>query len=169
VTVAAFCWAGVYLAFHFLLYALLLRRRQAFTWERTIFAYHLVGALGLAGALAVWIMVAPQPGDALIALGVVALQGIYSLSFLELWSLAEGSYSISILERVERDGSAATPERLSDLNRIGMRKREDRLDGLRRLQLVRPRGNRIELTGLGRVISGGLRLIGWLAAARPGA
>ena len=168
-TVAAFCWAGVYLAIHFSLYALLLRRRQAFTRERTIFAYHLVGALGLTGALAARIMVAPQPGDAVIALGVVALQGIYSLSFLELWALADGSYSISILERVDRNASAATPESLSDLSRIGMRKRENRLDGLRRLRLVRPRGNRIELTGFGRVISGGLRLIGWVAATRTGA
>ncbi|MGH7353302.1 MAG: hypothetical protein ACRELS_01830 [Candidatus Rokuibacteriota bacterium] len=165
----AFGWAVVYLAFHFLLYALLLRRRRLFTRERTILVYHIVGALGLTGALAARIVVAPQPGDGAIAVGVVALQGIYSLSFLELWSLAEGSYSLAILERVDRGPDAATPEGLSDLSRIGTRKRQGRLDDLQRLRLVRPRGDRIELTGLGRLISGGLRLIGWVARMGPSA
>jgi hypothetical protein len=32
--------------------------------------------------------------------GLLALQFIYSMSFLELWSLAEGSYSLQVLAKV---------------------------------------------------------------------
>jgi len=34
--------------------------------------------------------------------GLLALQYLYSPSFLELWTLAEGSYSLQILLRVSR-------------------------------------------------------------------
>src|SRR5262249_7478200 len=65
--------------------------------EKWILLYHvgLAGAVTLANSMAWWWAV----GNSSLSdvCGSLALNGIYSLSFLELWSLAQGSYSLQIL------------------------------------------------------------------------
>ncbi len=86
-----------YLALHFLLYVLVLRGRPLVQSERGIFLYHF-GSAAVFTLVAFCLAVSYFSDAAIaIAIGLSALHGIYSLSFLELWTLAEGSYSMSIL------------------------------------------------------------------------
>src|SRR4030095_9686993 len=87
------CAFALYLIAHFLLYVFIFRKLSVFRTEKGIFLYHFVAALAFALALLGWAIAGQaQPGWPEIVL-MAAGQGIYSLSFLELWSLAQGGYS----------------------------------------------------------------------------
>jgi hypothetical protein len=104
-----------------------------------------------------------------ISTGLVAVHGIYSLSFLELWSLAQGSYSISILTGVPSHGSLRRSELIRVLARIGDAKKGDRLTVLSKSSLVQRDGQRWRLSPRGRVLASMLNALLWLAAIRkPG-
>lgn len=129
-----------YLVMHLAVYAVWLRHRDTYRQERPIFLYHLAswflgaGAFTiLGGALQGW----TAAGMMLVLVG--SLHGIYSLSFLELWSLSQGSYSLSILTAVERDPTLESlrPD-AARLRAIGQQKREARLVSLQRLGLLNP-------------------------------
>ena len=89
-----------FIAAHVLAYIAVFRHLKVFAAERTIAIYH-----GLAGLL--------------------ALQYVYSLSFLELWTLAEGSYSLQILLRVSRQASISRQEILASCEAIGADKKRN--------------------------------------------
>ena len=82
-----------------------------------------------------------------------ALHGIYSLSFLELWSLAEGSYSLSILERVEQATRQSEAVDVSGLEGLGGSKKEQRLGSLERLGLIQDTAGQVSLTDRGRRVA----------------
>src|SRR5271170_8479003 len=90
---------SAYLACHLVAYALVLRWIPFFRTEFGIFALHVASFLGLLAAVALRPTNGPGLAAPRIVLGM-SLHGIYSLSFLELWSLTQGSYSLAILERV---------------------------------------------------------------------
>jgi hypothetical protein len=81
---------------------------------------------------------------------VVSLQGIYSLSFLELWSLTQGGYSLTILKKVQESGGVASAADLASLGQIGAGKQTGRLQGLEKLHLLQSRQNQIAITPLGK-------------------
>ena len=68
---------------------------------------------------------------------VVMLHGIYSLSFLELWALADDSYSVAIMEIVGQSGTAGGAALIRGLEAIGMSKQTSRLDALQAIGLIR--------------------------------
>lgn len=140
----------VYLGLHLGCYALVFRRLVSFRSERTVFLLHAgsfflwVGAVALAGLA--WL-----PRDAAAGSVVAAgLHGIYSLTFLELWSLTEGSYSLAILAAIARNGGRATDVELAGIRQIGAAKQGQRIVSLQRLRLIQA--------------SGKLSATGWLAA-----
>ena len=156
-----------YLAAHLALYCLVLRHRPAFSREIGIFLYHLMSAAGTALVLLLGVVLGP-PGalDLATAVGIVALHGIYSLSFLELWSLSEGGYSLAIMAHVDRARSRGRLVSLEAVHRIGWSKQANRLDGVERLGLIRRERGHVALTPLGRVVAWGLALIAWAANIR---
>jgi hypothetical protein len=155
--------AAAYFALHFLLYILVLRRLGAFRREKVIFFYHAGPAICLAACAAAAVVLRPSADRLAGAALVVSLQGIYSLSFLELWSLAQGGYSLSILNYFESARRAGRPGDPADLEAIGESKKSDRLAALERLSLVQPTGPRYALTRRGRVVSTVLRGVTRLA------
>lgn len=152
-----------YLLVHFAVYALLLRHARLFLHERAIFLYHLLSSLALAclllGALALWPATIGLPAAAVM----LSLHGIYSLSFLELWALAEGGYSLSILRRVKaiQDSSSQVPA--ADLMGIGASRKESRIQSLENLRVVRRRGQAFELAGLGSIAAAIFQGVSWMA------
>jgi hypothetical protein len=151
----------IYVGVHFILYLAVFREREAFTSERVIFAYHCVSFALLSTAFVAAVLIYRVTiADAATALG---LHGLYSLSFLELWSLAEGSYSISILRQSAQFQCAELASNVAALERVGDVKRAQRTDGMQRLGLVRWREGRLELTAVGRLVLAGLRVIDWTA------
>lgn len=157
----------IYLLVHLALYALVLRQRPVFHGELPIFLYHALPAAFVALLAVGAIAFEPSVDRLLQATLFLALQGIYSISFLELWSLAQGGYSIQILIQLESARRAGAPPDLAPLEQVGASKKRDRLRGLRNLALVRPKsGGGYGLTAAGRVVSGFLHAIRWLARVR---
>jgi hypothetical protein len=156
---------SAYILAHAGLYAGCLRQRPAFRRERTIFLYHLcswIAGVCVFGILGLMTRGWPVAGVFVVLCG--SLHGIYSLSFLELWSLSQGSYSLSILAEVERDPSLQSL--LLDtarLGAIGQQKRNARLISLQQLGLLNQQGI---ITGTGRGIAAVIAGIIWLTKGR---
>jgi hypothetical protein len=55
--------------------------------------------------------------------GLLALQFIYSMSFLELWTLTEGSHSLQILQLVLRRGLLSRQDIVARSEEIGAEKK----------------------------------------------
>ena len=148
---------------HFAVYSFVLRHTHRFGRERAIFLYHFLSAFALAclliGALALWPATISLPAAA----AVVSLHGIYSLSFLELWALAEGGFSLDILRHVKamQDSSSEVPA--ADLMGIGASRKESRIQSLENLRLVRRRDDTFELAGLGSIVAAVLQGVSWTA------
>ena len=165
-----FNWTGVcgivalvWLACHFLIYAAVLRDMPLFQTERGIFLYHLTSAAVFMAAALV-ILPIRRDGEAFsVASALVAAHGIYSISFLELWSLAQGSYSLSIMGRGRSDRIPSRAELIDCFSRIGNAKKADRLSALEGSQLVRLDGNHWRLNGSGAIVASMLRSLLWLA------
>ena len=129
-----FAYTIVYLGLHLLVYRTVLRDRwPCFGTERGIFLYHTASflaanltviGLGLEGSWPIWLAF------------MIGTHGIYSLSFLELWSLAQGSYSLALLTMIDRLGPKASATRLQESAVIGRQKSEARNADLARLWLL---------------------------------
>jgi hypothetical protein len=161
-------WYAIYLAAHLLLYIAVLRHRPAFRREKVIFAYHALSAAGVTLAVLIEPLVLGTPYDFQWIVAVVGLHGIYSTSFLELWSLAEGGFSLQILERLDRAERRGEPADIEALRAIGIAKQGDRLTGLASIGLVRQEGARVELTAAGRLLAAAFVLLAVLTNAQDG-
>jgi hypothetical protein len=151
--IAAF---AAYLALHFLLYGVVLRHGRLTAGEKGIFSYHFFPAAAWVIGAAAAALAGGPIGAAHVAL-IAALHGIYSLTFLELWALADGGYSLAILESVESASS------LEAMERLGAAKNEGRLADLERAALVERHADAYRLTGAGKAVAGGIALIVCLA------
>lgn len=94
----------------------------------------------------------------------VGLHGLYSLSFLEAWSLTDGSYSFQLLNLIGQSGRPVAAGDLAGAQAIGTQKQQDRADTLRRLGLV---GANDRLTFAGRLAAFALRAVLWLSNGKP--
>jgi hypothetical protein len=155
--------ALVWLACHFLIYVVVLRNMPLFQTERGIFLYHLAStAVFVVAALVIFLI--RRDGNAFsVACALIAAHGIYSISFLELWSLAQGSYSLSIMGQGRSDRVPSRAELVDSFSRIGNAKKADRLSGLEGSKLIRLDGNHWRLTGSGAIVASMLRSLLWLA------
>lgn len=144
---------AVYLAAHLAVYVAGLRRLTPLCTEKGIFLYHFGSAVitGLA-ALAAALIDPLEFGLAGFVI-VLSVHGIYSLSFLELWSLAQGGYSLSIIAGIAHAEATGTEPDFSGLAAIGAAKQADRVAALERMGLISRSGERISLMPRGRAIA----------------
>ncbi len=154
----------IYLLAHFLIYAAVLRRRPVCQTESGIFGWHVGSFILLGIGLIVGAALSPGPAAWATVVFGIGLHGIYSLSFLELWSLTQGSYSINILLELHRRGGRVRTGDLTAARRLGNEKQTARSGDLRRLGLIGPAGNP---TPRGRAAAGVLRLLLWLSNGKP--
>jgi len=146
---------AVYLVIHLMLYLAVLRHLRRFSTERAIFLYHALSFVPLSLLLLGNLIL--ERRDAPIVVILWCLHGIYSLSFLELWSLAQGGYSLQILASLHR--SAGDSVDLNRLAQVGDVKKAARLEGLQKLKLLRRKGTRVEIAPLGKLVAAGLRMV----------
>ena len=102
---------------------------------------------------------APGRGSLEALVGAASLAGIYSLSFLELWALADGGYSLRILEHV--DSQDERREDFSRMHTLGEVKKNERIQSLVKLRLIHERNGMFNLTRWGQVVGIVLRVIAW--------
>lgn len=160
---------AAYLAAHFAAYVVVLRHRAGLRSEKGIFLYHFTSAV-FAGLAGVAFAVLEPDGFGLAGLVLVlSLHGIYSLSFLELWSLAQGGYSLSIIAGVAQAEATGKDPDFSRLAAIGQAKQADRVAALERLGLVSGTDGHIALTSRGSRIALLLHALrSWVAPGSEG-
>lgn len=161
-------WYAGLLAAHLLLYLLLLRHRPAFRRETTMFAYHAVSAGAVSVAAIIDAVLGLSGIEANGVVAVIAMHGIYSVSFLEVWSLSEGGYSLQIMEHVARAEERREPVDLGALRAIGEAKQGNRLEGLASIGLVRLSDRDVELTAAGRAVATVFAGLAWLTHVKDG-
>jgi hypothetical protein len=151
----------VYLLAHLGLYVLVFRTWRSFSRESTIFGYHFVSFCVLCGASLAGLAVSGLDLSMALPLAAVgvAAHAIYSLSVLELWALADASYSLNVLRHTHADGAID----VASLAAVGTSKKDNRVRGLVRLGLARETNGRFEPTGRGRLVATLLRAVAWPA------
>src|SRR5437868_14223878 len=87
----------VYIFLHFFLYLYWFRNTAAFLLERIIFLYHACSFLltFIFFTILMYINV-----DFELFILILSIHGIYSLSFLEFWSLSQCGYSLHVLSYI---------------------------------------------------------------------
>jgi len=155
-----------YIFVHFLLYALWFRNLQPLASEKGIFFYHF-GSAVIIGSAMLGIAIT-QPGEFRLAHAVIflSLHSIYSLSFLELWALADGGYSLSILDCIDTNHGHREDKLLDELAKLGTIKKQGRIADLLRLGLIEQRNEQFSLTPAGRRTASLLRTIVHIANVR---
>jgi hypothetical protein len=151
-----------FLALHLLVYIVILRHLPVFQRERGIFAFHSIPFFALLiAAIIGWSL--NTFGITTIA-GMLSLQLIYSMSFLEVWSLAEGSYSLQILLQVAQHPTKHKSAVIAATSSIGARKKQNRLRSLMEMGLAcETHRNEVRLTSRGRLVTAFFRAIKFLA------
>ena len=144
----------IYLAAHFLFYALLFRRWEWFSRERNIFFYHFFSVLA-------WTLVLALKSPGAVFGTAISLHCIYSLSILELWCLSVGSYSLRILDFYTPQGAHAATQDLAGLQSLGQGKKRNRLKDLERSRFARQEKGKFCLTVLGRMSVAFLIAVSW--------
>jgi hypothetical protein len=141
---------------HASLYALWLRRHVWFGQERGILLYHVVSFTMLMFGLIAYMLFIER--EWLIGAGALCLHGIYSLSFLELWALSEGGFSLAILRVVESQRTSP-----SDIEKtftaLADQKRNGRLQGLVGLRMAEADGEKFRATRMGQTAAFVLRVV----------
>ena len=109
--------------FHFIFRHGSLRASEGGIFKLQLISSCFVGIFG-----AILILNNPDPIIISCVLGCVFLHGIYSLTFLEFWALAQGSFSQEIVKLARRQ--PITDTSLTKLINIGDGKLKTRLNGL---------------------------------------
>jgi hypothetical protein len=140
----ALAWCGVHFLFFLAVCRIATGRR-----ERTAFLFHagsfallliLVAALAIGGYVPVT-----------VAAGMLAIHAIYSLTVLEIWSLSEGSYSLTMLGEL-RDRPMDEAELIARFAALGESKRASRRAALEAGGLILG-GDPMALTRKGRRVA----------------
>ena len=153
--IAASSWCALHFAI------CLLARLES---ERDIFVFHALSFLALAIVLTAWKIFGSI--SILSAEGSLFLHGIYSLSFLELWSLSQGSYSLGILDSVSRTGHTGRSGLLAQMAKVGTDKKMDRISALSGIGLLSIKNNQASLSTKGRLAAAAIGTLRALAGIR---
>lgn len=150
-------YAGCQIIFHFSLYFLSLRHKSWLGNERGILLFHVYSASLLVFIAFATFLAFPTTQFVAAAIAGIFAHGIYSLTFLELWSLSQISYSQEVLIRASFKG--LDKQAIEELVEIGENKRKDRLTGLERSGLIQLSENYWKLTLLGKLVAMCLKLV----------
>ncbi len=140
--------ALIWCVLHFLLF-IAARGWATARRERFAFLFHVVSFALLFAVAAYAVITGAQP--LIVGLGALAIHGIYSLTVLEVWSLSEGSYALSMLRRLAEKPSDKA-EIVAQFAALGESKRSSRLLALGDGGLIDGAGT-VTLTKKGRLVA----------------
>lgn len=152
-----------YLCVHLALFVFIFRHQPRFQTEGGVLLLHIVSAAALVSILFVRFALGPNEEKFALAVAAGAAHGIYSLSFLEIWALSDGGYSLRVLYEVVVRGKSTLPELEAAFTVMSGRKKQGRLDSLLKLGLVNKEGNGYSLTSRGKVVAKFIAVLGHLA------
>jgi hypothetical protein len=134
------------------------------TKETSILKAHAASFLTFSFVIACWTAIVS--GYLITMLGAISLHGAYSLSFLELWSLSQGSYSFSILDMVDRRGAVTTQALIDEMSKIGQSKKGSRIDAISGAGLVSISRGSARVTRKGRIACFAINMLRALSQTR---
>lgn len=152
-----------YLTFHFASFVFIFRHQPRFRTEGGVFLLHVVSAVTLIFIMLVWFCLSPSQTRFAFVAGAGAAHGIYSLSFLEIWALSDGGYSLRVLSAVVSRGRSTVAKLEVHFAALSSEKKEGRLDSLIHLGLVQKESNAYALTPRGQVVAKFIAVIGRIA------
>jgi hypothetical protein len=137
-----------YISIHLLFYTFIGRRLSFFRKEKAIFLYHFIPSI----IFTIFILRVYSSGQFKTEeLGwMIGVQGIYSLSFLELWALSEGGFSLRILYFIHKTPSQTD---FSAFEQLGAKKKLNRIESLKKLGLVENCQDSYTLTPRGKFVA----------------
>jgi hypothetical protein len=161
--------ALAYLVLNAVAYFFCFRRLRFMQIERGILIYQLLSFVFFVMLVALSTIGRFQYREAFFRIcAAVGFHGIFSLSFLELWSLTEGSYSLSILTHISSKGGHSEISSLRQLSAIGSTKSKGRSEMLGSIGLlIRGSDRPAKLTTAGRIVSLLFRALVALTNGRP--
>ena len=139
---------AAYLLMHFIFYLIVGRNLAVLKGERAIFLFHFISFVLIAITALLSAIMLQKPDIFITLCAVCALHGIYSLSFLELWSLSQGGYSLTILRSTPIELNYES-DLINGLENLGNSKFNDRLQSVQKLGLVAQQGNKVSITRRG--------------------
>lgn len=138
----------LFIIVHFLLYLLFFCHFSFFKREKGMLIFHVVPFfICFIMAVVGWQI---NAFEGVFILGFLALQLIYSMTFLEIWSLSQGSYSLQILLQVAQSPLCSKSSLIDTTRHIGDEKKRTRLAYLISMGYIKennPRGLQITYKG----------------------
>jgi hypothetical protein len=145
---------------HFVIYIIFLR--DILQTEKSIFSYFAIFYL----VLLIWTFLCLLSNfDSLFIAAFIfinSINAIYCISFLELWSLSQISFSYDVLLKAKNEPLSNESPTILDLISIGNSKRSKRMDSLCNIGVMRKMNDVYILTKIGRVVSYFLSIILWM-------
>jgi hypothetical protein len=127
------CLAALWVGVHLAAYGVGLRHGSVLRSEKGILVYHLASIAAFTAALAAGVLA--WPGKR-VAVGAVAMHGVYSMTFLCLWSSSQGGFALRVMQ-VLAAGPMERPLLEAAIDRWAGGKQSVRLAGLERARLLR--------------------------------
>ena len=156
--------AYLIIGINFLLYTFVLRHKKCYQEESTILFFQIksISILTIIGILCFL----GNPSPELFAgwIGSIFTHAIYSLLFLELWALSQGSFSLETLKHIESSGFDLNSQLI--LVELGNHKLTSRIMNLREGRLIFADEGHWKLTRKGRALYTLLKLIQTIPAIR---
>ena len=128
--------------------------------------YHFLSAGLFAAFYFVYFALKAESGRFSLVCGMASLHGIYSLSFLELWSLCEAGYSLRVLDQVDKAFVDGQDFDRASLRNLGASKKENRAKDLETLGLLSKKDDKFTLSAKGRGLAIFLQGITWPSNAK---
>jgi len=144
---------GIYLSIHFFVYVIFFRHQPLFRTEKGILLFQVVPIIAVLLIATAAFLILPSNESFALIFGLGALHALYSLSFLEVWVLSEGGYSLRILAEIVRLDTVTAAEIEEQFIPMSARKKGGRLETLITLGLVKPSGAMFVPTFKGLVLS----------------
>jgi hypothetical protein len=165
--VTPFTWSAAWLVAHLLLYLGGLKRSHRLRTEPSILFYHVASFVLVGGSgLLAWWRAGGGTGESLAEfVAAISLHGIYSMSFLALWSSAQGGYSFHMMKALHA-GSRERTDFVEQFVRTGDDKRENRLASLAGAGLLVEHQGHYHVTPRGRWLAWLLRTLYFLHNTR---
>jgi len=147
---------------NYFFYMLIFRNSHFAHIESKVLIYHIFSVIILSVSLLLFLFFNHTENHFLASIACIFAHGIYSLTFLELWTLAQISYSKDIIlaardQQLNRQG-------IVYLVKVGDKKRKARLQALLSSGLVDCKKGNWFLTRRGRFLASFLNFILWLVS-----
>lgn len=157
--VATLICSLVYLFLHCIIFFVFAKRRPVINNELGVFSYHLISFF-----VAFFILIVAKAFNSIDVsifnlIGVLSLHMIYSLSFLELWALSDGGFSLAILRAISVGSKIDVHGVNVELRVRSSEKVAQRVITLERLLLVTSENDVYKISKFGRIVNSSVMVI----------